>query len=262
MYAFLGSFLTLFKNSFIVDSIGHSIVAGIAIGFLFSKSLDSSWLLIFAILSSFCMLCINEYLIKNNISKDAALGISFSILFSFGILLISLYARNIHLDIDMILLGNIEYAVYDGYPLFGVYLPKIIIELFMGGLFFLLFLWYFFSQIKIIMFDSEFAKMKGIPISLIVYSFISVFSALVVLTFHVMGSLLLLGIAVAPFGFAWHQSRSYEDFVIFSLLGVLLSSLLGVTMSLYCNTSISATITFIVTSASLCTYFLRRYIKQ
>ena len=259
LYSLLGPFLALLKNAFMIDAIGHSIVFGIAVGFLLSRSLHSPLLFICAIFSAFLMNTINEYLQKNkNISQDASLGIAFSTLFSIGILLISLYAKNIHLDLDMILLGNIEYSLYDTVLLFNFYIPKIIIFLTIGIIFFTLFLFFCYKQIEIVLFDREFAKIKGISINLINFLFISCMTILIVTTFHAMGSLLLLGIAVAPFGFSWHKNTSYFSFIKKGIIYSIITSIIGIIFSLYANTSIAATITFCVTSSSLLVYYFKK----
>lgn len=253
LYSLLGPFLALLKNAFMIDAIGHSIVFGIATGFLISHSLHSPLLFICAILSAFLMNTINQLIQKNKrISQDASLGIAFSTLFSIGILLISLYAKNIHLDLDMILLGNIEYSLYDTFLLFDSwFIPKIILFLSIAIAFFLLFLYFFYDEIHIVLFDKELAKIKGIKTELINYIFITAMTILIVTTFHAMGSLLLLGIAVAPFGFAWQNNHSYLNFLKEGILYSIIFSILGICISLYANTSIAATITFCITSGAL-----------
>ncbi len=258
LYSLLGPFLSLLKNSFMIDAIGHSIVFGIAIGFLLSHSLHSPLLFICAILSAFLMNFINEFLQKNKkLSQDSSLGISFSTLFSIGILLISLYAKNIHLDLDMILLGNIEYSLYDTFFIFNNFIPKIIIFLGIAMIFFILFLYFFYQQIHMVLFDREFSQIKGINIGAMNFIFITSMTILIVTTFHAMGSLLLLGIAVAPFGFAWHKNISYFNFIKDGVINSLLFSIIGIFISLYFNTSIAATITFCITSGSLLIYYLK-----
>jgi manganese/zinc/iron transport system permease protein len=257
LYSLLGPFLALLKNAFMIDAIGHSIVFGIASGFLFSHSLHSPWLFICAILSAFLMNIINEFIQENRrISQDASLGIAFSTLFSIGILLISLYAKNIHLDLDMILLGNIEYSLYDTFSFFNSYfIPKIIIFLTIAIIFFTLFLYTAYDQIHIVLFDKEFAQIRGIKTHLINYVFITSMTILIVTTFHAMGSLLLLGIAVAPFGFSWQNNTSYLNFLKEGVFYSIILSILGIFISLYANTSIAATITFCITSGALLKYY-------
>jgi manganese/zinc/iron transport system permease protein len=263
LYSLLGPLLVLLKNAFTIDAIGHSIVFGIAGGFLISHSLHSPWLFMGAVLSAFIMNFINEVIQKNSLIEiDASLGISFSTLFSAGILLISLYAKNIHLDLDMILLGNIEYALYDMSLIGGFFIPRIIIILSAFIIFFISFFYFFYGQIELLLFDKEFAKIKGVFVHFLLSMFIVLFTILVVVTFQAMGSLLLLGIAVAPFGFSWGIVPSYREFIINGLVYGLLSGFLGIMISLYCDTSVSATITFSITTMALLKYFcFNRYRK-
>ena len=152
----------------------------------------------------------------------------------------------------MILLGNIEYSLYDTFLLFDSwFIPKIILFLSIAIAFFLLFLYFFYDEIHIVLFDKELAKIKGIKTELINYIFITAMTILIVTTFHAMGSLLLLGIAVAPFGFAWQNNHSYLNFLKEGILYSIIFSILGICISLYANTSIAATITFCITSGAL-----------
>lgn len=262
IYSLLGPFITLLKNSFFIDAIGHSIVCGVAVGFLISHSLQSPLLLLCAIGSSLLMNGIHIFLQKqNNVSNDAALGISFSTLFSIGILLISLYGKNIHLDLDMILLGNVEYALYDTITFFHCCIPKIIIILCISIIIFLIFLRLFKNQLLIFLFDPEYAFVKGIETKIIQYIFLFFASSLIVMTFNVMGSLLLLGISVAPFGYAWHQSKSFSHFLQKSIMNGLFFSSIGTLISLYCNISIAASISFFISTSSLCFYIINKLTK-
>lgn len=259
LYSMLGPFLALLKNAFMIDAIGHSIVFGITCGFLLSHSLHSPLLFLCAILSAFLMNNINEILQKNrNISQDASLGISFSTLFSLGILLISIYAKNIHLDLDMILLGNIEYSLYDTFLIFNCHIPKIIAFLTIATLFFTLFLSLFYHQIHTVLFDQEFAHMQRINYKIISYIFITTITILIVTTFHAMGSLLLLGISVSAFGFGWKTQNSFISFIESGVIYSIIAGLIGIIISLYANTSIAATITLCITSAALIKHYLNK----
>lgn len=258
LYVLLGPFITLLKNAFFIDAVGHSIVFGVAVGFLLSHSLNSPLLLICAILSSLLMNLIHSIFQKQTIiANDASLGIAFSTLFSLGILLISLYGKNIHLDLDMILLGNIEYALYDSIFILNMFIPKIIIILIISIFFFLLFLYFFWTQLQLLLFDTEFAYVKGIYKRTIYYLFLFFASSLIVMTFNVMGSLLLLGISVSSFGYSWHSSHSFSLFLIKSIFLALFFSSLGILISLYSNISIAASISFFITSSSLLFYFIQ-----
>lgn len=262
VYAMIGPFLVLLKNAFTIDAIGHSIIFGIATGFLLTQNLSSYYMIFFALLSAFLMNSINEIIQKNSIIEvDASLGITFSTLFTIGILLISLYEKNIHLDLDMILLGNIEYSIYECITIYGFFVPAILVIL----LFFIgtigLFIYYYYDSMNIFMFDSQFAMMKGIPYSVISFIFITIMTILIVVTFHAMGALLLLGMAVSPFGFSWGRVNSLKDFLFRGILYSVLSTVFGICISLFYDISIAATIVFCVSSFSLLSLWYRLLCK-
>lgn len=252
LYSLVGPFLILLKNAFTIDAIGHSIIFGIAIGFLITHTLNSFSMLFFALLSAFIMNIINECIQKYSaIEVDASLGITFSTLFTLGILIISLYEKNIHLDIDMILLGNIEYSIYESVFIFGFHIPIVFLVLFFFILLFSLILYFQYEQLSIFLFDYNFAIMKGIPHKIISYIFIAIMTTLIVITFNTMGALLLLGMAVAPFGFSWLGSTSLKKFLLEGMFYSFICTIIGITISLYFDFSIAATMVFGVSAASL-----------
>jgi manganese/zinc/iron transport system permease protein len=257
LYTILGPCITLIKSSFFIDAVGHTIVFGIAAGFLLVHSLHSPFILFAAIMSAFLMNFFSAFLKKKNmIPYDASLGIAFSTFFSLGILLISLYGKNIHLDLDMILLGNIEYALYDTFSIGSYFVPKIIFFLSGAMLFFSLFMYVFKNQLLLLFFDREFAYTKGVYTRLIQYIFLSATSIIIVITFNVIGSLLLLGLCFAPFAFSWHRSYSFYDFLKSAFIKSISVALMSVIFSLYANISIGAAISFFVTTASLINFFI------
>lgn len=263
LYSIIGPYITLLKSSFFIDAIGHTIVFGIACGFLVAHSLHSPIILICAIFSAFLMNTFALFLRKKSmIPHDAALGIAFSTFFSLGILLISLYGKNIHLDLDMILLGNIEYALYDAVLIKGYFIPKVILFLCGAFLFFGIFLLFFRDQLLIILFDKEFAHIKGVYSKLIYYIFLCATSVAIVVTFNVIGSLLLLGICVAPFGYSWHQSLSFYQFLGSGLLKSLIVTFLAVSVSLYANISLGATIAFFISTTAILSFLKYSFIKK
>ena len=253
LHTIIGCILVPLRGSLFIDGIGHSVVFGIISGFLIGKNLNSIWLFIGAVFSSilmnFLIIIFNK---KKEINYDSSVGLSFSFLFSIGILLISIYAKNIHLDLDMILLGNVEYAIYDTVNFLNlIILPKIfLISLFLI-LIFLISISLFFKEIIFILFDKEYSKIKGINIFLI-ETIISIFSSYVIVTsFNIMGALILVGIATAPFGFIWKSSKNFFDFLYKSILINSFFSFIAIIFSLKYNLPISATVSLFLTFFSI-----------
>lgn len=249
LHSIMGCITIPLRGAMIIDATGHAIVSGVIAGFMIGKSLNSYWLFIGAVISALIMnlmiscFCKNENY-RNKISYDAAIGISFSFLFSIGILLISIYARNIHLDLDMILLGNIEYAIYDTINIFSLYIPKIIIILLISLIILLLILKLFWNAIICILFDKEYAYTRKINLFLIHFILIIFNSIIIVASFNAIGALILTGIATAPFAYSWNNSKSYKEFLINGLFYNCIFSIFGCCLSLYFNLPIGSTVAF------------------
>lgn len=256
LYTLIGCITIPLNSAFIIDAIGHSIIAGIAIGFIIGKSLDSSLIFLGAISAALLMNLMVNFLKKDkNVEYDSSIGISFSFFFAIGILLISIYARNVHLDLDMILLGNIEFAIYDSIKFFNIMIPKCIFMLLFGLTVLLLFLYIYWNKINFILFDKEYSKTRGISffglnLFLIIYN-----SFIVVSSFNFIGALILTGIAAAPFGFAWKNSLSYKSFLIKSIIYTVLFGFLGCLAALNLDLPISATVAFFISAGSILKLF-------
>jgi manganese/zinc/iron transport system permease protein len=53
------------------------------------------------------------------VAEDAAIGLVFPALFSLAVILISRFAGDIHLDTDAVLLGELAFAPFDRFVIFG-----------------------------------------------------------------------------------------------------------------------------------------------
>jgi manganese/zinc/iron transport system permease protein len=117
----LGVFLVLRKMAMIGDAISHSVMPGIVIAFLLSGSRDSLLMmfaaLVFGLLTTFLI----QMFQQSGIQSDASIGVVFTALFAIGVVLVSLYARQVHLDQDAILYGEIAYVHWNIFELGGLH---------------------------------------------------------------------------------------------------------------------------------------------
>jgi manganese/zinc/iron transport system permease protein len=116
--ALLGSFLLLRRMSLTTDAISHTILLGIVATFLFmvfvlgvEPDLSSPLLIIGAGLAGVATVVLTEVIQRSGLVKgDAALGLAFPLLFAVGVLLITRFTSNIHLDADSVMVGEIGLA--------------------------------------------------------------------------------------------------------------------------------------------------------
>jgi manganese/zinc/iron transport system permease protein len=116
--ALLGTFLLLRRMSLTTDAISHTILLGIVGAFLFMSvvlgiepDLASPLLILGAALAGVATVVLTEAIQRSGLVKsDAALGLAFPLLFAVGVLLVSRFTANVHLDIDSVLVGEIGVA--------------------------------------------------------------------------------------------------------------------------------------------------------
>jgi manganese/zinc/iron transport system permease protein len=108
----LGPFLVLKRMTMFANSLSHTILLGIVLAFLFAARLwggemfSPSTLMLGSLVAALLTAAITEGLTRLfRLSEDASVGLVFSALFALGILLVTLYTRDVHLGVEAIM-GN------------------------------------------------------------------------------------------------------------------------------------------------------------
>lgn len=240
--ALLGSFLVLRKMSMVGDAISHSVLPGIVIAFLIAGSMQSVWMLVGAgILGILTTFLIEFFHQKGKLQTDASIGVTFTWLFALGVILVTYYAGNAHIDQDCILHGEIAYVpidlLYDsdGSPI-G---PKAVIILSFVLLLILLFIWLFYKELFITTFDPSFAGAIGISTSKWHYALMSLVSLTTVASFESVGAILVVALLIAPAASAYLITNQLKMMLLLSSGFGILSSILGYWLSYLLDGSIA-----------------------
>ena len=198
--ALLGVFLVLRRLAMLSDAISHAILPGIVVAFLLTGSLSSPWLILAAAATGVLTVVLVELLFRSGlVREDAAIGLVFPALFSIGVLLVSRHAGNVHLDVDVVLLGELAFAPFHRFTLAGRDLgPQ---GLWVMGVILLLnlaFITAFFKELKVSTFDRALAASLGLSPVLLHYALMSLVSITAVGAFDAVGSILVVALMVAP----------------------------------------------------------------
>ncbi len=197
--ALLGTFLVLRGSAMLTDAISHSIVFGIVVVWLLTRQTEGPLQLIGAALTGVLTVVLTEVLARSRLVRtDAAIGLVFPALFAAGVLLIGIYARQVHIDAHAVLLGEIGFVWLDTVTVGGVAVPRSVLVLSVmlainGG--FVLLLW---KELKLATFDPALAAALGFLPGVLFYALLSLTSATAVAAFDAVGVVLFLAFVIVP----------------------------------------------------------------
>ena len=213
-----GVFLVLRKVSLMSDAISHAILLGIVLAFFLTNSLSSPWLIIGAALTGLLTVSMTEGLINTRkLKEDAAIGLVFPLLFSLGVILLTKYAGDVHLDTQCVLFGEIAFTPFERLIVAGMDLgPKA--SWVMGAIFALnvLFVGIFYKELKITTFDPELAASLGFKPVLLNYALMTIVSITAVGSFESVGSILVVALMIVPAAAAYLLTDRLAHMILLS----------------------------------------------
>lgn len=255
----IGSLLVLKNESMIADALSHSILLGIVLGFFISNDLNSPILIIGATLFGVLTVLFIDILMKSDkINHDGATGLVFPLLFSIAIILISMFAKNVHLDVDMALMGEIIFSSFKRINILGINMSLTLMQILLVLIINSTFLIIFYHRLKLYLFDSTQARISGIHIT--VYKMITMLliALTTVITFNAVGSITVIALFVSPSMSALFLSKNFKRLLLLSVCFALFNSILGFISAIIFDLNISGTTTFISLVTLLATIQKRR----
>lgn len=195
-----GVFLVLRRLSMASDAITHSVLLGIVLAFFVVEDLASPLLIAGAAATGLLSVFLVEVITRTGlVREDASIGLVFPALFSLGVILISRYAGDVHLDVDAVLLGELAFAPFDRFELFGWDWGPVGLVV-MGAILVIdvVVIAVFWKELKLSTFDPAFAVALGFAPAAVQYGLMSLVSLTAVGAFDAVGSILVVALMIAP----------------------------------------------------------------
>lgn len=252
----VGTFLVLRGSSMLSDAIGHSIVFGIVVVWLLTHQASGPWQILGAALTGLLTVFLTELLVNTGkVKKDAAIGLVFPVLFSLGILLINLYASDVHIDAHTVLLGEIGFIWLDTLSIHGVQVPRALLT--MGGMTLVnaVFLLVFYKELKLATFDAALARALGFAPGVLFYALLLLTSGTAVAAFDAVGAVLFVAFVIVPPSAAWLLTDRLERMLLYGTLISIASSILGYQLAVRWDVSIGGMMA-VITGVFLALAFL------
>lgn len=239
-----GVFLVLRGVTMVSDAITHTVLLGIVLAFFITQDLNSPLLMIGATLVGVATVWLIETIQRSNlVSNDAAIGIVFPLFFSIAIILITLYAGDVHLDEDAVLMGELAFAPFRRLDLFGFDLgPQSLWVMLIILVINSVFIFFFYKELKVTTFDPAFAAALGFTPVLIHYALMTLVSLTAVSAYDSVGSILIVGFMVGPALSGYLLTHSLNRMIAITVVMAVVNSVSGVQLAFWLDTTIAGMI--------------------
>ena len=246
--ALMGSFLVMRKMVMIGDAISHAVLPGIFVAYWVSGSTASLPMLIGAALSGILATLMIEWFTKKaRLQSDAAIGISYTLLFAIGIILISKFGANANLDQQCVLYGEIEYVSLWLQPILGgLMLPKQAIILLVVCILLTVAVIWGYKGLFITTFDPNFALSTGVAVTFWHYFLMTGVSLTTVVSFESVGAILVIAFLSGPPAIAYLLTENFKKMILFACAIGILSSAAGYYAAKWLDVSVAGAISSVI----------------
>lgn len=223
-----GCFLVLRRMSMMGDAISHAVLPGLAIAFLVTNSRGSVAMFIGAAVVGVLTAVFTQWIHGiGKVEQSAAMGVVFTAMFAIGLIIIVRAADKVDLDPGCVLYGAIELIPLDTVPLFGMAVPRAVVNL---GVVFLLnafIVCLFYKELRISAFDEALATTLGINARIMHYLVMTMVAVTAVAAFESVGSILVIAMLIVPAATAHLLTDRYGIMLVLSLVLGAAAAVLG-----------------------------------
>lgn len=239
-----GNFLILRGTALISDALSHAILFGIVVTFLIVQNINSPFIFFGAILAGVATVSITELLTKTGkLNQDAAIGLTFPFLFSVAVILINLFANNVHLDTDAVLIGELAFAPFQNLYVYNYNCGPIALwNMSAIACLNIATIRYFYKELQITTFDTIYAQTIGYKPRFFHYILMLLTSITIIQAFYITGTILVISFIITPAATAYLLTKKLHEMIILSCLLAIIAVLAGFLCAHILNTSISGSI--------------------
>lgn len=216
----LGAFVVWRRMAYFGDTLAHSALMGIALGFLFEINLNLAVVACCVMLSVLLVSLQRQHLV----ATDTLLGIMAHSSLSLGLVAVALL-DNVRIDLMEYLFGDLlAIAPADLYWIYG------------GGALVLLLLWRLWNPLLAITINEELAQVEGVPVARTRLALMLLIAVVIAVAMKLVGILLITSLLIIPAAAARRLSRTPEQMAVFASLLGMLAVLGGISASWFWDT--------------------------
>lgn len=234
--AVVGTYVVLRGMAFFGDALAHTILPGVALGYLFSNGATDTlfwWALGTAVISALGIGAISK---QAQVKEDTAIGIIFAGMFALGIVLIST-VRSYAVDLSHFLFGNV----------LGVSTHSLWLILIFGGLV-LLTIAVFYKEFLALSFDPILALTLRLPVDLLNNLLLVLIAVTIAVSLQTVGVALMVAMLVTPAATAFLLTHRLPVMMGLAAIFASLSGVIGLYLSYYLSIASGAAIVLTATA--------------
>ena len=233
--AVVGTYVVLRGMAFFGDALAHTILPGIALGYLFSggaRDVLFWWALGTAIVAALGIGAISK---NSQIKEDTSIGIIFAGMFALGIALIST-VRSYAVDLSHFLFGDV----------LSVSTQSLWLILIFGGVV-LLFVFAFYKEFMTLSFDPILAATLRLPVGLLNNLLLALIAVTVAVSLQTVGVALMVAMLVTPAATAYLLTHRLSTMMALAAVFASLAGVIGLYLSFYLSIASGAAIVLTAT---------------
>ena len=233
--AVVGTYVVLRGMAFFGDALAHTILPGIALGYLFSGGARNFlfwWALGTAVLAALGIGVISK---NSQIKEDTSIGIIFAGMFALGIALIST-VRSYVVDLSHFLFGDV----------LSVSTQSLWLIVIFGGIV-LLSIFAFYKEFATISFDPILAATLRLPVDFLNNLLLVLIAVTVAVSLQTVGVALMVAMLVTPAATAYLLTHRLSHMMILAAVFASLSGIIGLYLSFYLSIASGAAIVLTAT---------------
>jgi zinc transport system permease protein len=216
--ALLGVFVIARRMAFFSDTVSHSALAGVALGFWWGFVDPTLPMVGFSVLVAAVMMWLKE---RTDLLTDTILALLLSGSVALGVIILSLlHGRNYQGELNRYLFGDIVAINWS-----DVWLGAVLLVVVSVGMFLQL------SSLTLLAAQEEMAQVCGVPVRRLNYLFVLVLTLTVAMSIRLLGIILVTSLIVIPPAAARSLSRNLRQQIVFSVLFGLLGGVGGTLVS-------------------------------
>jgi ABC-type Mn2+/Zn2+ transport system permease subunit len=248
--AVVGSYVVLRGMAFFGDALAHTILPGIALGYIVSGGAREPlfwWSLGTAILAALGIGAISK---NSQIKEDTAIGIIFAGMFALGIALIST-VRSYAVDLSHFLFGDV----------LSVSTQSLWLILLFGGIV-LLTVFAFYKEFTTLSFDPVLAATLRLPVGLLNNVLLTLIAVTVAVSLQTVGVALMVAMLVTPAATAYLLTHRLSHMMILAAILASVSGVIGLYLSFYLSIASGAAIVLTATVFFLIVFGWKRITQK